>query len=382
MRLILHIGTEKTGSTAIQQHLVANRASLADRGVRLGESARQGNHRPLVAAFMPDDFHDDFLRVRNLVETGVRDAWREEFLDRFAAEVEAAKADADAFVVSSEHFHSRLLRAASVAQLAAFLAPLVSGISVVCYLRRQDEMALSFYSEKLRAGFVPPEILPLSNLLRLQGALPPYFDFESLLDRWSNAFGEQVMIPRLYRADCLVGGDVVQDFFRTAGLGLPDIRLPRAANPSLCQAAQSALRRYNERCGGQDVAARDRHRRERQLLVSYLEAQGGDDRGQLPTRDEARAFYRAFAAANTRVARRWFQRDCLFDEDFTAYPEVPDAVDWESVAGLFAGFLAEQGGRGVNAPVPAQTTGSAAAGDDPGGEKVRVEAAAESPPKC
>lgn len=342
MRLILHIGTEKTGSTAIQQHLLANRAVMAEGGAHLCESAGQGNHRALVAAFMPDDFHDDFLRARKLVDRDVRDVWRERLLEAFAAEAEAARARADVFVVSSEHFHSRLLEPASVARLAAFLHPLFTEVSVLCYLRRQDEMALSFYSEKLRAGFVPPEILPLRNVRRRQGSLPPYFDFEALLDRWSDAFGPSSVAPRLYQADSLVAGDVVLDFFRVAGLGTPDARMPEAANPALCLAAQAALRRYNEMCGGQDVAARDHHRRNRQALVRYLHTQPGGDRGQLPLREEARAFYTAFAAANSRVAARWFERDRLFHENFSVYPETPQSVDWEAVAALFAGFLASK----------------------------------------
>ncbi|MEQ8517032.1 MAG: hypothetical protein RIC38_15655 [Chromatocurvus sp.] len=382
MRLILHIGTEKTGSTAIQHHLLANRHALARRGVRLPESPRQGNQRDLVAAFMPGDFHDDFLRTRDLVDADVRDAWRTEFLEAFAAEIEAAKADADVFVVSSEHFHSRLLQPDSVAQLATFLDPLFNDISVICYLRRQDEMALSFYSEKLRAGFIPPEILPLCNIRRLQGDLPPYFDFEALLERWGEAFGRGRMAPRLYEADSLANADVVEDFFQQADLGSPETRLPEAANPSLSHAAQATLRRYNTLCGGHHVAARDRHRRNRQALVDYLRTQGGEDRGELPTRETARAFYTAFSTSNHRVATRWFARDRLFQENFSVYPEESGVTDWESVASLLAGFLAEQGDRAATAR--AETQAESGAGVDSGPEKGPVLAAAapETFPKC
>lgn len=349
MRLILHIGTEKTGSTAIQQHLQANRLLISEQGVHCCDTAGRGNHRALVAAFMPPDVHDDFLRGRKLVQADARSAWREAFLDAFAAEVEAAKADAESFIVTSEHFHSRLDQPAGVMELAAFLRPLFSDITVVCYLRRQVEMALSFYSEKLRAGFIPPEILPLSNVRRRVGSLPPYFDFESFLNRWSDALGERCIAPRLYQAASLDGGDVVQDFFQVAGLGSPGVRLPETANPSLCMAAQGALRRYNECCGGHDVAARDLHRQRRQRFVDYLQAQGGEDRGQLPTLQEASAFYAAFAASNSRVAERWFRRERLFDEDFSMYPEQSRSADWEAITDLFAGFLAS---RSTPAPTP------------------------------
>lgn len=343
MRLILHIGTEKTGSTAIQAQLLADRGALAGRGIQLCSTAGEGNHRALVAAFMPEDCQDDFLRNHNLVDTAARDAWRADFLQAFSAEVQAAKAVADVFVVSSEHFHSRLLQPDSVARLADFLHPLFSEVSVVCYLRRQDEMALSFYSEKLRAGFIPPEILPLRNVRRRAGSLPPFFDFESLLQRWERAFGARCISPRLYPSGSLAGDDVVQDFFQTVGLGTLACRPPEIVNPALSQAAQAALKLYNEGCGGQEEAARDRHRHYRQRLVDYLHSLPAKDRGQLPARDDARTFYQAFSASNARVATHWFGRTALFNEDFSVYPQEPQAVDWVSAARLLADFVAWQG---------------------------------------
>ncbi|MEJ2523509.1 MAG: hypothetical protein P8080_11660, partial [Gammaproteobacteria bacterium] len=70
-----------------------------------------------------------------------------------------------------------------------FLQPLFEEVRVRVYLRRQDELALSFYSQKLRAGFIPPSIMPLANLKRPR---QPYFDFDALLSRWAAVFGEAI----------------------------------------------------------------------------------------------------------------------------------------------------------------------------------------------
>jgi hypothetical protein len=340
MRLILHIGTEKTGSTAIQQHLLENRDSLTARGVRVCESLGSGNHRALVAAFMPVGAEDDYLRALAFDSEEARAAWRSETLDAFRKEVDAARDACDTLVVSSEHFHSRLLQPVSVQALADFLQPLFRDIEVLVYLRRQDEMALSFYSEKLRAGYVPPDILPLRNVQRRKAGLPPYFDFEGLLDRWASAFGEANVSPRLYQRERFTGGDVVSDFFAAAGLGAVVSRLPRAANPALSSAAQAALRLFNQRCGGNDVAVRDRHRATRHALVAHLQAQDAGDRGVLPVADEAEAFHTAFSASNARVAQRWFGREALFPEDFSSYPDAAPVTDWAAAAELLADFLA------------------------------------------
>jgi hypothetical protein len=338
VRAVLHIGTEKTGSSSLQAYLSRGAGELARSGVHCCTSAGRGNNRALAAAFMEPGESDDYTRLHGLDDTGARASWRAEFLEAFAAEVASCRADV--FVVSSEHFHSRLLEPAQVAGLAAFLDPLFDDIQVRVYLRRQDELALSFYSQKLRAGFIPPTILPIANVRRPRRNPPPYFDFEALLGRWADAFGEAAVHPCLYDRGVLQGGDVVSDFCQFAGLPLLDLALPEPVNTALSAPAQAALLRFNECCAG-DRESRDRHRSTRDALAAYLQAHG-TGASVLPPRAEAEEFYAAFAAGNAAVARRWFGRDRLFAEDFSRYPETPAPVDWERAAELLAGFAASR----------------------------------------
>ncbi|MEH6635889.1 MAG: hypothetical protein V7700_10235 [Halioglobus sp.] len=336
MRCVLHIGTEKTGSTAIQQYLYANREELRKVGVCKSLSAGNINNRALPAAFIPDNMADDFLKARELVSLQQRHNWKAQFLRDFTAEIRSASEWADVFVISSEHFHSRLLHIDKVTALHEFLAPLCDDITIICYLRRQDQMALSLYSQVLRAGYVPQTILP-TQWTEEQDI---YFDFERLLDRWAQGFGENNCVPRIYSRTDLVNGDVVADFLQTAAICISPIATTAKSNPALSAAAQAALLQVNARLQNDDSATT---RSLRAKFVKYLEEISAGA-GALPTRAEASTFYSAFKPSNNAVARRWFGRDELFDSGFLEYPETADNHAIEEGVDLWEQFISQEGG--------------------------------------
>lgn len=74
MKVILHIGVHKTGTSALQSFLLRNAALLSDRGVSYKPTSTDWpNHNPLAAAFMPNspDFGPDRL-AKTLEEAGER----------------------------------------------------------------------------------------------------------------------------------------------------------------------------------------------------------------------------------------------------------------------------------------------------------------------
>ena len=64
--LVLHIGTEKTGTTSIQEFLKKNRDKLRKKGVYIPQSPMvgNGNHRWIPSLANNDDFSDDFVIVQ------------------------------------------------------------------------------------------------------------------------------------------------------------------------------------------------------------------------------------------------------------------------------------------------------------------------------
>mgnify|MGYP006272359197 CR=1 FL=1 len=338
MRLYLHIGTEKTGSTAIQAQLERNRDGLAAQGYALPRFLGDANHRALACAFISDEASDDFLSARALHTPRERAEFRRRLLQRLDTDRREAARHAHSYVISSEHFQSRLSTAGEVRRFACSVLPLFSEVRVLCYLRRQDRMALSFYTEKLRNGYLPATILPLQNLERWAPILPPFFDFEALLERWSAACPGALIEPRIYSRGALEGGDVVQDFFAWLGCPAPAAAGALRANAALSRAGQTALLAFNRAHGG-DAAGRARSQALRERLNDFLQRRAAGS-GRLPARREAEFWLQAFAAANGRVARRWFARGELFDRDLADYPAESTPPDWERAAQLLAEFLA------------------------------------------
>ena len=317
MRCILHIGTEKTGSTSLQTALSANRKHLRERGIFYSKAAGTLNSRALAAAFCHYS-SDDYLARLGIADITQHTSWRNNLFDKIREEVVSAQTGHDTFVLSSEHFSSRLISEQQIASLRSFLLTLFTDFDVACYLRRQDRMAVSRHNEVLRAGFAEP-ILPN---VQASESLPLLFDFEALLTRWSELAGQLALKPRIYDKKALVDGDVVDDFSKTfLHTRLPERPL-RQANVALSKPAQDALHMFNKAMGPKTRQALSQARRK---LSQYLELHA-PGQGRQPTSDEAKKFYTLFKQGNDRVARTFFKEEILFPEDFDyEYAEIEDS---------------------------------------------------------
>ena len=206
MKLVLHIGTEKTGTTSIQSWLAANRHALSYRQVFLSDVLGGPNNQILAHAFQENVDHY-FLPMQITTVEKVR-SFRKRLTDELASEVEAASKNHDCMVISSEQMQSRLLGGQEVERLAGYLRDLFSEITVVCYLRHQLEMRRSFYSTLVRMGYVGA----IEEFDAEIDESSLYYNHLALVHRWENAFGRDRLLLREYSRDKLHRGDVVHDF--------------------------------------------------------------------------------------------------------------------------------------------------------------------------
>ncbi|MEM8819556.1 MAG: hypothetical protein AAGE90_08525 [Pseudomonadota bacterium] len=312
MRAILHIGAEKTGTTALQSFVAANRAALMARGFRYASFPGEETHWRLPA-YAQDDAHFDDLRLYN----GVHDAAT---LSQFRASVEAGLA-AEAtdwpdhvFLFSSEHCQSRLIDRPAIERLQGLLAPVFNEIRIALYLRRQDRLAVSRYSSVVKHGGG-------GDVFDQDGVDPVYWDFDRTLDLWAGVFGKEMVRVEVAEPDRLLGGSVVSDFVATFALGVEAAEPPRR-NPSLDPLALEALRRLNLRLpthldGAPNPA--------RGAITEALETTMPGP-GARPRRAMAEAFMARHTDSNERLRARWFpDRPQLFDADFGAYPDASPA---------------------------------------------------------
>lgn len=346
---ILHIGTEKTGSTSLQSYFGGNRATFADNGYFIPLSLAPSldntelNHTHLAMISMNDEnFDDDLRRQFHVFDRDSLNRARRDLFTSFSEEVAAAPLRCHTVMLSNEHCHSRLGTFAEVQNLKDFLDHFCETYRIVVYLRPQHELAMSQYGMFVANGTYDIDMFP---------PLPPpldydkivytnfaYFDYQALLDRWSQVFGKDAMHPRIYAADLLRNGDVVNDF--TADL-LPiseDLIPPPRRNTNTSARGQAFLAHFYRHFGdfGRFGAAMLRER----VRNAVLECFPGS--GPTPSRGEVAEFLDKFAAGNEAVRSRWFpQRQHLFELDLETFPETAPTITLspEEIVGIFVEVL-------------------------------------------
>lgn len=330
-RAILHIGTEKTGTTAIQNRLRACAPQLTRQGVLFPEVLGPGNHTHLVAACMDDDAADR-VKAHILATHAIR---APEFRDRLRTEFAQAlnaSGDWNTIVASSELIHSRLTQPSEIARLLDMFRPFVDDILVVLFIRRQDRLAVSRFSTALRGGFdnfdqVFGSVAP-SNYFRL----PPgreindfvdYYDYRRLIERFLPYVPIERIKVALYPEDGHAGIDSVSEFAKVAGLdpvlvcgGSDRINLPMPVEAQFVMSEVNKLLPMSFPSG-----RRNQHLKK---LHAEIEASVQGTRRQV-RRADAEAFAARYEESNEWVRATFFpERDTLFSDRFSQYPEDVD----------------------------------------------------------
>ena len=233
MRTLLHIGMTKTGSTALQQSLMASRAALRARGVLYPANPERTslvNHKLLLAALF------DWRGSRTgLLAPEDRPPSRAIEAERFLADLRAdlAAAPARCLILSSESLF-RVLPEPAPARLPELLDGLAGDLAVVAYLRRPAEHYVSRLQQHLKAAHVPP-----------QPGAPRYRD---VLEQYERIFGAAALALGVFHRTTLEGGDVIADFagrhLAPYGVTRGDLAAPEDGNDTLSAESVDVSRRF------------------------------------------------------------------------------------------------------------------------------------------
>ncbi len=352
-RLLLHIGTEKTGTTTLQRFLHTNRERLRNDGWTLPTSLGEPDQRRLAALCNDDTFTDAFLRRYGLAEPGSRATARKQWTEAFAQEV--ASANTPNLVISSEHLSSRLFTDSEMERLKKFLAPHFETIDVVVYLRDPVDAALSLLSTQVQVGD-PNGTLPDPPTAWGEGNDRSWIsvcDHRQTLERWEKAFPGRIQV-RLFEPDALAGGSIVSDFKTVLGIAQrPGYTEPERANESLGATGIALLAALNRR------------------IPAFVDGKPSSQRGALPewvvrhlgsqgklqvTGSQRAAYENAYAQSNEWVRARYFpERQRLFSQPTTSGAEntQPATADIDGIADLVAALWLRQashstsGSRGI-----------------------------------
>jgi hypothetical protein len=190
MKVILHIGVHKTGSTAIQRTLHRNSASLIKHGFFYG-------------SVDPEHYHHHSLAIG--LRKGAEN--REWAITALGSQIDqAAAAHCNTCIISSEMFlgHPDI----------PLIRETLSGheVQVIAYLRRPDEIVASAHNELVRD--------PNRRWARAIGEPPYPYDpsYKWALLNWIAAFSQSELMLAPFDRDQWYDEDLVSDFLRMIGL--------------------------------------------------------------------------------------------------------------------------------------------------------------------
>jgi hypothetical protein len=195
-RLILHIGTAKTGTSTLQATFKSQGRALARAGIlypipKFGKD----NHNYLSTLLHePDKMPREFTSGSHLDHDSLRAKGRE-FWEDIVRQVR--RADVETAVLSGEYFFG--LEPSKVETLRSMLGEVFSDTQVVAYVRHPATYYTSMMQQRVKASY---EIRP-----------PSAFNMRAkvCLSRYLDAFDGNVSV-RSYHREHLVQGCVVRDF--------------------------------------------------------------------------------------------------------------------------------------------------------------------------
>jgi len=207
-KLYLHIGTEKTGTTSIQSFLNTNRVVLSDNGYHVLKCAGQENHRAIPSYCMADNYYDDFFLSQGLDNLEKKQQFRNELREAFNEELGSLEDNIHSVIITSEHFHSRLGSVEAVEVFKDLISDHFSEIEIICYLKEQSSLASSRYTTGIRSG------ANIEFTAFLQNCSPdnPYYNYHSLLKRWSDVFSPDSLNVRIFSKDEFYNNNLIDDF--------------------------------------------------------------------------------------------------------------------------------------------------------------------------
>lgn len=202
--IYLHIGANKTGSSALQSVFNKHRDKLVEQGLLYPVSGCVGDAHYGVSSLL--GFYHGKPKPIDLMSKPLV-----ELSDALRSEIE--RNNAESVVISSESF----VLPKSVDTVRNFFAGY--DVKIVVYVRRHDKWWPSAYNQAVRMVVSPPWGRGFNSYLNYHnnlGPCPSRGGYRLLLDRWSGVFGKENMIVRPYEKQQNEPG-IFADFCRAIG---------------------------------------------------------------------------------------------------------------------------------------------------------------------
>lgn len=332
---VLHIGTPKTGSTAIERFLCENRAQLIRSGILYPASIERGHaHHDL--AFLASGSYPEWASQQPRTLT--------QLLEAITIEAKQCPSPCK-LMLSSENFYW-LTEPEAVRDLLCELGHLPRQVAVIVYLRRQEIAVESWYNQLVKAlGYSGSFKESLNEFDSL-------WDYQDRLQRWAEVFGPERIIVRTYPDDAQDSFDVRLDFARLIGIDEAACRYgPFRPNGRLLRDVLEFQRIINRL----PLPTIDKRRFHKQLIaLSSFSSSITLEDAPLHSTATRGLIRQRYEAGNRAVARAFLGRDSLFpvsgtDSTIDGDGGEPAPLSTEKLIWIFAWLLIAETGAGIPA---------------------------------
>lgn len=206
-QITLHIGLSKTGTSSIQNYMRDNSNILnsLDINVYLNSDWPHG----LAKAIISDD---------------------EQFLSEFKKLLQQEQKSH--VIISSEYFE--FISREKISKLKTFFSEYK--VTVVAYLKRQDQAIVSMYNEEVKKG------VTLLNFKNYCDENWQRFDYSNLVGNWAEFFGKDNVLIRPFQKRVFLNENLIDDFLGVIGVNLESDSNTPSVNVSVSRLALELTR--------------------------------------------------------------------------------------------------------------------------------------------
>jgi len=331
----LHIGTMKTGSSALQSFLEENKDLLAKKGYAFPVFKDIG---------IKSNFN--FRNAHFLV--GEKDTPKEnlEIKKKAYAKLEKIVKEFDKIILTDEVIWHRVLQGENDFQrIIEEFKQIGCDVKVIVYLRRQDTMVESMYNQLVKSNQMVTKKF-MEHLPNIRKCFP--LNYYEHLEKIKSAVGKENLIVRVYEKEQFEGTDhsIYSDFLKVVGLSLTDeFKIQRAAenfgiygNYIEIKRIINGLPEYKE--------AQDFMSRPIRAASAYDSEKDLHSNMSLFEPDELKEFMSEFEEINRKVAKEYLGREdgVMFREPVGNLPtwRLDQDTMYESILLVMAASLSAQ----------------------------------------
>ena len=256
-RVVVHIGTMKTGSSSIQETLGFSREILLGHGVYYPDIIPHNHLQTFPPIFI--DEPETYIPFRRKGIQSREEALKKcgELKKKWLREFE--RCNKDTFIISAENLSLPVFDRNAVSRMKEFLEDYFEEIVIVVYVRHYETLISSQVQQIVKNGFNKTDIQkttrfflnnPKSGLL-----------YSNNIGKWVDAFSESRVIVRPFDPGVFRNGSLVDDFLFSLGIDAGEAELKEIrTNESIGKNAVAFLERFNQRYPVFDDAGRNSER--------------------------------------------------------------------------------------------------------------------------